>query len=397
MNILFWSSLVLCMGCSIQIFWNLSDFSQLLNIRFFPRSTFMKTWYNRKLLKYGTLVGATVAIGINYTAGVIAMPILVAILVIAFIFYYAGIINPKYMMPSQQHNGTFVSIKEASKKVRPSNEVMVIVNNGHARAHPDFEMWRPHIAGDKKGLGGEDIIMTYCSLSNLGMAYRPSIDGVKLNLKVATQLENNLLMWDTKTGEPVQQIFGERECSLKSASKSAMKEFPSFKMPFADFCKAYPDGEVFIEKRVSFFRNPVLCVHDLVMDMLFYFHISKQRNNDEFLFDTIKNIDPEARLQHKENVWGLNIGDDYVCYSQNFITQHGLINTIVNGQRVVLHHDTEYNSINIWYNPAEQDITELNFFGDSNNGKLERVETVKPGAFYGVWYNFFPQTDVNRI
>lgn len=390
----FWLCLSLGLMCCFRIFWDLSDFSQLLNIRHFPRSQFMKTWYARKTLKLGAILGAIGALAINHYDQVISMPVLVALLAIGFLFYYAGIINPVFMMPSKQHTGKFVPIDEAKQKVRPHNLVMVIENNGQARAHPDFEMWRPHIAGDNKGLGGENIIMTYCSLSNLGMAFRPEIQGQKLDLKVATQLENNLLMWDKVTGEPVQQIMGHRECNIAAS----MPEFPSFTMTFGDFCHAYPDGEVFVEQRTRFFHNPIAAVHDLVMDMLFYFHIAKQRNNDDFLFNTIKHHDSEQRLHRKEQVWGLNIGEDYVCYSKDFIAQQGgIINTRVGGQRIVINIDKDYDVVSVWHNPSNQDITKIDFFGRWAEGELARVATVKSGVFYGVWYNFFPHTEVNRL
>lgn len=95
-------------------------------------------------------------------------------------------------MPAQQHDGHSVTIEEAKKKVRPINEVMVMEHNGTARAHPDFEMWRPHIAGDKKGLASENKIMTYCSLTNLCIAYEPVIASEPVDLKVAQQLEKQI-------------------------------------------------------------------------------------------------------------------------------------------------------------------------------------------------------------
>ncbi|MBM7035489.1 DUF3179 domain-containing (seleno)protein [Vibrio ulleungensis] len=393
MEALFWIALITAMVANVRIFWDLSDFSQLLNIRAFPRSTFMKTWYMRNSLKWTSIVGGLVAIGINFQAHIMPWTLLGSILFVGFLFYYAGLINPKFMMPQKMDDGQFVDIKQGAKKIRPHNEVMVMVNNGHARAHADFEMWRPHIAGNKeKGLGGEDIVMTYCSLSNVCVGVRPYIDGERLDLHVATQLENNLLMEDKSTGEPIQQLGLARECNLGSS----MKEFPTFKMPYSKFCEAYPDGEVFIESRPSFFRNPLGFLHEVVMDGLFYLHVNKQRNNDEFLFDTCKNHDPDERLHKKEHVWALNMGDVYTCFDMAFLkSHHNLANVIVGGKRLVIHYDEQYESVGVWYNPSEEDVTKINFFGESNHGQLERVESVKAGIFYGVWYNFYPQTSVN--
>jgi hypothetical protein len=38
--------------------------------------------------------------------------------------------------------------------------------------------------GSPEGLGGENIIMTYCCMTHLGHGYKPEIDGEKLDLEV---------------------------------------------------------------------------------------------------------------------------------------------------------------------------------------------------------------------
>lgn len=393
MTQLFYALMIISFLVNFKIFWNLSDFSQLLNIREFPRSTFMNTWYQRNFLRWLAIICMLSAISLNLYFEIASMWYTLPVFFVGALLQYAGLTNPKFMMPAQQHQAKFVGLHEASKVIRPHNEVMVIVNNGHARAHVDFEMWRPHIAGNAKGLGGEDIIMTYCSLSNLGMAYRPSIDGVKLDLKVATQLENNLLMVDAKTGEPVQQITGNRECNVDSP----MQEFPSFKMSFGDFCKAYPEGEVFVTPRPSVFPNPIFWFHEIIMDGLFYLHVNKQRHNDDFLFQTLKNFDPDKRVHRKEHVWAVSINGENVCYTQDFIKSNDGINTVtIGGREIVIAYDQQFDSIGMWYNDTSKAVTKVDFHGVSNNGLLKRVESMKAGVFYGVWYNFFPDTLVNK-
>lgn len=62
----------------------------------------------------------------------------------------------------------------------------------------------------------------------------------------------------------------------------------------------------------------------------------------------------------------------------------------------VVHWDDEYKSPGVWYNDSDQPVKEMDFFGKSVFGSHKRVETVKAGLFYAMWYNFYPQTDVNR-
>jgi hypothetical protein len=42
-------------------------------------------------------------------------------------------------------------------------------------------------------------------------------------------------------------------------------------------------------------------------------------------------------------------------------------------------------------------ITQIDFFGNSDQGQLKRVETLKSGMFWHVWVEFFQYTDINRV
>jgi hypothetical protein len=42
-------------------------------------------------------------------------------------------------------------------------------------------------------------------------------------------------------------------------------------------------------------------------------------------------------------------------------------------------------------------VAEIDFFCDTPDGKLERVENLRPGLFWHVWAEFFPHTDINRV
>ena len=127
---------------------------------------------------------------------------------VAALAFYSGYINPSIMMRAQQSNARYYTIVEAKKHLRPETSLIVIEAKGEARGHPDDHILRPHVAGTKDGLGGENVVMTYCGLTHMGIAYKPEIDGEQLELGVMTQLENNLVLWDKKSGEPIQQFWG---------------------------------------------------------------------------------------------------------------------------------------------------------------------------------------------
>ena len=294
-------------------------------------------------------------------------------------------------MRNVSRTAKYFGIDEARRFVSPSNSVLVIENHGIARAHPDGHMLRPHIAGNRKGFGGEDVVVTYCGMSNLGVAYKPEIQGQAVDLEVMAQIGNNLILRDNRSGEPVQQILGKRERELDESP--GMQPWPIFRMSFRGFVKAYPDGKVFLYLPS---RNPLLKVLDTAQDMMFTWGITAQHRVEAPVIDNMTHSDD--RLPNKTYVWGINIGEDAVCYTDDFLIRNDRpVNATIGGHSIAGSYDPEYESMGFWYNDSGRPVTEIDFFGMSDQGQLRRVETLKPGMFWHVWVEYFPHTDINRV
>ena len=295
---------------------------------------------------------------------------------------------------NQQDSAKYYSIEHAKNWLRASESVIVIENNGEARAHSDYHIKRPHLAGSPEGLGGENIILTYCCMTHLGHGFKPEIDGEKLDLEVLAQHGNNLIMKDMNTGEPIQQVYGTRECDGRYSEKK-MQEWPTFRMSFKGFQKAYPDGKVFLNKIPKFTKNPLYYIIDQLVEAIFLWGTIGHDRQEALMFNTMDVED--NRLPKKEYVWGFNIGKDSVAFTQDFIEEHNnLINAKVGGKDIVVSYDRAYDSVGIYYNDSDEDISSIDFFGQSDKGLLPRVETVKAAIYWCVWVNFFPETDLNR-
>ena len=50
----------------------------------------------------------------------------------------------------------------------------------------------------------------------------------------------------------------------------------------------------------------------------------------------------------------------------------------------------------MYYNDTGGPVSRVEFGGESDRGKLPRVESMKAQAYWVVWANFYPDTDVNR-
>ncbi len=399
-SLLFYLGLIVSLGIGFIYFRDLGDISQMvLKVK---RENMVRFIRNENRL-VGAAVGGVILMSLMHFAfGAGPGWIYWIALVLSLIFIGFPYVWVHVGLRNQKSTARYYSIDEAREFVSPTSQVLVIENDGVARAHPDAQIMRPHIAGNDEGLSGKNVVMTYCAMANLGIGYTPEVEGQPLELEVLAQHGNNLILRDNTTGEPIQQIYGFREadtsqtesgavCPLKPSL--AMKPWPTFRMTFRGFRKAYPDGTVFLNKPP---KNPILYLFDAALEMLFSASIGKQHREAAPVMDNMSHFDD--RLDNKTYVWGMNIGDDAVCWTDDFVVENGnIVNADVGGKPVVVAWHPRYESLGVWYNATGAPVTEIDFFGNTAAGKLDRVETLKPGMFWHVWVEFFPHTDINRI
>jgi hypothetical protein len=388
-NLLFLIGLVIAVGVGFAYFRDLGDVSQMfLRVKRKHMIRFIRNEY--RLLAVG--LGATALMALAYLAfdGATAWLFWPALLLVGVLYGFPWV-YVHLGLRNQMSTAKYYSIEEAKELISPSNSVVVIEKDGVARAHPDSQILRPHLAGNDEGLNGENVVMTYCAMANLGIGYTPEIEGKKVDLEVLAQHGNNLILRDNTTGEPIQHIYGYREKDGKAGP--AMKPWPTFRMSFRGFQKAYPEGTVFLNKPSS---NPLLRLFDMAMDTAFTSGIVRQHNEAKPLMNNMTHHDD--RLPNKTYVWGVNIGEDAVCYTDDFIGENnGLINATIGGRDMVVAYDPKYESLGVWYNDSGVPVTQIDFFGHSDQRRLKRVETLKSGMFWHVWVEFFQHTDINRV
>ncbi len=407
---LFWGFMLIAQICAFILFKDLADISQwwVQSTREFT----MGVWYLRWPLALITLAALTGSLLLwRSNKQIINKPLLSLLVFVCLFNWYSGFLNTKLMFrPKLGDDAMFVSVKEAPKymqemlhasydKDRFNNvdeiNVMVLETDQGARAYTDYYMLQPHVA-DAGTINGEEVVMTYCGLTNMGIAYSPVIGDQPLNLRAMTQLRNNLVMVDSNTGEPIQQFWGTLERDGENGP--AMKQWATIRMPFGSFRQLYPDGKVFINGIRQQSENTLVRAFDTAIrdGMMVHAVRTLQWQSDEPAFPTIKEFD--NRLPRKQLVYGINIGNDYVAYTKQFIRDHGnLLNVQIGNRPVVIYYDEVYDSVAAYYNDGGHDVSTVDLFGQSDQGKLERVETMKNAVFWFIWFDFHKNTDVNRV
>ena len=407
---IFWATMLVAQVTAFIIFKDLADISQWVVQS--TREFTMGVWYNRHLIGGVGILSLAISIFLWLKNRELCGKFLMALLVFAFIFnFYSGMINPKWMFRAQQHEAMFVPVDEAEQHMEKSldwahfgpdsyesvddiNVVVLETDNG-AYAYSDYYLLQPHVVkGDT--IDGEEVIMTYCGLTNLGIAYSPVINDRELDLTVMTQLKNNLVMFDKNSGEAIQQIWGTQE---RDESKQAMKEYATIRMPMSSFKALYPDGKVFINEIAGFGENPFLAAWDrLVRHVMMYWGVGLNWvDNEKPAFPTIEYKD--KRLPMKELVYTVSLDGDHVAYSKDFVMQQGgPINTTIGGESVVVDYDSEFDVVTAFFNNTGAPVPEVDIFGMTPTGEqLERVNTLKSRLFWFIFAEFFPDTDVNRV
>ncbi|WP_068113406.1 DUF3179 domain-containing (seleno)protein [Tropicimonas marinistellae] len=401
-SLLFYAGLLISLTIGLLYFRDLGDIPQLvMKTKRVNVDRFIRNEYQFLAIGGGAwLVSAIAHLGFGAGPGWLfwAATVLTGALV-AFVWVYVhkGLRN-------QKDTARYYSIEEAREFVSPTTQVIVLEKNGVARAHPQSQIMRPHLAGTEEGLEGSNVVMTFCAIANLGLGMTPEVEGEKIELEVLAQHGNNLVLRDNNTGEPIQQIYGFRArdadtsadgpvCPLRQSL--AMQPWPTFRMTFRGFQKAYPEGTVFLNKPPA---NPFLRLLDFAMELAFTATIQKHHTEAKPIMQNLEHpVDP--RLPTKTYVWGVNIGSDATCWTDDFVVAQGnTVNAVVGGQALVVSWSPLYESLNVWINDTGADVAEVDFFGKTSDGhQLARSPDVKAGLFWHVWAEFFRHTDINRV
>ena len=164
-DILFWSGLAVSFAIGLLYFRDLGDVSQMLiKVKRKNMMRFIRNEYRLLAIGLAALGLATFA---HFYLNAGPRGIWVAAILLCALLYGFPYIWVHVGLRNQKDSARYYSIEEAKEYVSPSSQVIVLENNGVARAHPQAQLMRPHLAGNDEGLDGENVVMTYCAMANL--------------------------------------------------------------------------------------------------------------------------------------------------------------------------------------------------------------------------------------
>ena len=289
---------------------------------------------------------------------------------------------PYIWLRGHHHTAEFIPVPQADAMLEDDDDVFVLEIDGEARAYPRDWMMIPHIAGDT--LGGEHVAMTYCALSNLPLAFDSRIDGEVGDLKVVSQVHNNLVMVNANSGQLYQQIT-----SKSPQGDKTLDHWPAQRMPWRSFREIYPNGKVF-----HVVESGLLAMVDKATYALFVAGLEPHYEGPDPLFPTLRMDDD--RLPPKEQIWGVNLNDEQVAYARSFLEQRPLHNTEIGGEPVLVAWFPEYETLGVFSRKVDGqtlEIAEIDVFGNTSAGKLERLPQYAH-VLWMIWSHWFPETRV---
>jgi len=284
------------------------------------------------------------------------------------------------LFPAYQHDANYVTVAEADELLSDDAVIYAVEINGETKGYPRKHLEIPHIAG--ANIGGEEVVMTFCGLSNLPVVYDQDIGHGRSDLGVLLQTHNNLLMVDRESGELIQQITGNAEFSEKK-----LKTHPNTMMSWANFKRLYPDAEVFVYE----FNRPL----DSILEALFEGPMEKQFSEEHgAIFPTLAMED--NRLPNKEEIWGLDTGSEQAAFTKAFLIENPTFEFNLGGNEYVIAYNAEYDAVNLFERSIDGrviDVETIDISGQTSAGKLNKAP-LHNGVFWMIWAHWFPDTKV---
>ncbi len=243
--------------------------------------------------------------------------------VLIALFTVLGFVMSPYVMFPSIRDPEWLGAGDDRVTLTDDDPVIGLEVNGDARAFPVDWSFRPHLV--EATVGGEPVVMSYCLLSNLGLAFTPELDGVAMRCIMPIQWENNMVIWDAAGKRLIQQIEG--TVLHGPGAGSRLDVHPTQIMSWGSWRALHPDTRVF-------YNPPAGGWDTFVRKFIGTKFLEANRAREAPMFPTIERFDD--RLPNKTEVIGIEHTAGARAHAVSRVCQEGVINDSVGDVPITL-------------------------------------------------------------
>ncbi len=258
-------------------------------------------------------------------------------LMAAYAFNFRFLADKMFYQPENKILLTADKNKVSNKKL-----VLGIYINGQAKAYPIEIIGYHHQVRDT--VGGEQVMVTYCTVCRSGRVYKPEVDGQLENFRLVGMDHFNAMFEDGRTKSWWRQVSG--EAIVGPLKGKTLAEIPSEQMTLGAWLARYPESLI------------------LQPDVKFTDQYAGLDKYDEGTIDGSLEGTDSLSWQSKSWVVGVSLGLFAKAYDWNELKEKRVINDELAGTPLVVALEADTASFHVWNRIVNSDT--LNFtFSDS--------------------------------
>lgn len=250
-------------------------------------------------------------------------------LIALFLLYLMVFYQVNYRMRAdamfkQPRTITFLNVTE--NKVDKDKLVLGVVVNQQARAYPIEVIGYHHQVRDT--IGGEPVMITYCTVCRTGRAFKPLVNGELENFRLVGMDHFNAMFEDARTKSWWRQANG--EAIVGPLKGTILEELHSEQMSLEAWLDQYPNTLV------------------LQPDSIFKDAYAVLDKYDEGTMESSLEKRDSLSWQEKSWVIGIQQGEIAKAYDWNDLLQQKVINDVVGKTPVVIALQPDSISFHVW-------------------------------------------------
>ena len=273
----------------------------------------------------------------------------IALLLYAVIFYlfnFRFLADKMFYQPKQKQMATVIKNAVDQDKL-----VLSIHINGEAKAYPIMVIGYHHQVKDT--VGGEPVMVTYCTVCRTGRAFSPFIKGQYQQFRLVGMDHFNAMFEDENTKSWWRQATGEAIAGPQKGN--VLNELPSEQMELQAWIRKYPDTKI------------------LQPDSSFTKKYEQLEDFDMGTIDSHLEKRDSASWQFKSWVVGVLINAKAKAYDWNDLLQYKLINDSLNAVPLVLVVEKDSASFHAWNRTVNGRV--LDFMVNENDDIIKDINT----------------------